>query len=258
MSVNELRNAWGAIPLYWYSELDGRSQRSVETAIAENQAAMAWYAKRGIPVEVNEAHHWSLRGAPDETAVAAAYLAALNAKAQGVTDFILQTMWNTPPQIQPCHDLAKMLAKLSLVESLADGNFRVWRQVRAGLASLSPKANIAKGQLAASTVLALQVWPHIVHVVGFCEGDHAATVADVIESCEIVRGVIKSTMPGMMDMTKNRDVVVRRDELLSKAKRIIARIAALDRRPGTLSDPAVLGEAVRKGMLRAPQMLWAG
>ncbi|HBK86124.1 MAG TPA: methionine synthase, partial [Firmicutes bacterium] len=66
-----------------YSELDGRSNRPLATAIAENLATMAWYAERGIPVEVNEAHHWSLREASDTIAVAMAYLAAAFAKQQG-------------------------------------------------------------------------------------------------------------------------------------------------------------------------------
>ena len=52
---------------------------------------------------------------------------------------------------------------------------------------LSPRENVAKGQLAASTVHALQIQPHIIHVVGYCEGDHAAEASDVIESCEIVQ-----------------------------------------------------------------------
>lgn len=54
----------GAVPLFWYNRLDGRSNRPLREAIAENQKAMAWYAAQGIPLEVNEAHHWSLRGAP--------------------------------------------------------------------------------------------------------------------------------------------------------------------------------------------------
>ncbi|MBL7140325.1 MAG: cobalamin B12-binding domain-containing protein, partial [Planctomycetes bacterium] len=39
MSVRELHNAWGTVPLTWYSELDGRSRRPIETAIAENLQA---------------------------------------------------------------------------------------------------------------------------------------------------------------------------------------------------------------------------
>lgn len=255
MSVKELHNAWGVVPLCWYSVLDGRSQRPLEKAIIENQTAMAWYGKNGIPLEVNEAHHWSLRGSPDEVAVVAAYLAAYNAKVQGVSDFILQMMWNNPPQIPAYHDLAKMMAKLEMVESLAGDGFRVWREVRAGLASLSPKANIAKGQLAASTLLALQVKPHIVHVVGFCEGDHAATPCEIIESCEIVKGVIKNGFTGYPDMTKEPTVQERKRELLSKAREILDAVRSLGKGPEALSDPEVLTAAVRQKILHAPQIL---
>jgi hypothetical protein len=258
MSTQVLHNAWGAIPLYWYSVLDGRSQRPIVEAITENQETMAWYGKRGIPLEVNEAHHWSLRGAPDEVAVAAAYLAAYNAKIHGVSDFILQMMWNNPPQIPPYQDLAKMLAKLAIVDSLADDGFRVWREVRAGLASLSPKPNIAKGQLAASTLLALQVNPHIVHVVGFCEGDHAANPCEIIESCEIVRGVIKNGFTGYPDMAGLSMVQERKQELLLNAGKILERIAALGRGSKALSDAKVLAAAVRNRIMYAPQILKVG
>jgi hypothetical protein len=255
MSVKEVNNAWGAIPLYWYSVMDGRSKRKVEQAIAENQQTMAWYGRKGIPVEVNEAHHWSLRGAPDEVAVAAAYLAAFNAKAQGVGDFILQMMWNTPPQIEPWQDLAKMLAKLEMVAMVKDKDFHIWREVRTGLASLSPNPNLAKGQLAASTLLALQVKPHIIHVVGFCEGDHAATPAEVIESCTIVRGVIKNGFTGFPDLTGDRRVQERKKELLDKANRIIEKIGALNPKPGALADASTLATAVKMGFINAPQIL---
>lgn len=255
LSVQELHNAWAAIPLYWYSIMDGRSKRTIEAAICENQTAMAWYGSRNIPVEVNEAHHWSLRGAPDEVAVAAVYLAAYNAKTQGVKDFILQLMWNTPPQIQPYQDVAKMLAKLEIIKPLVDGSFRVWREVRAGLSSLSPSANIAKGQLAASTMLALQVKPHIIHVVGFCEGDHAATPEEVIESCDIVKGVIKNGFIGNPDMTGDGMVQKRKQELLEKANRIIEKIGAINQKPGALGDPQILAVAVELGFMTAPQLL---
>ncbi|HEY3313844.1 MAG TPA: hypothetical protein VGL40_00985 [Bacillota bacterium] len=69
-----IRNAWGAVPLFWYSALDGRSERPLAEAIAENQAAIRWHAARGVPVEVNDPHQWSLRDAPDVVAVAVAYM----------------------------------------------------------------------------------------------------------------------------------------------------------------------------------------
>ena len=85
MSMETIRIAWGAIPLCWYSVMDGRSRVPLPDAIAEKQAAMRFYAEQGVPVEVNESHQWSLRDAHDSLAVAMAFLAAYNAKRQGVT-----------------------------------------------------------------------------------------------------------------------------------------------------------------------------
>jgi hypothetical protein len=133
-----------------------------------------------------------------------------------------------------------------------DNTFRLWREVRAGLSSLSPNANIAKGQLAASTMLALQVKPHIIHVVGFCEGDHAATPSEVIESCQIVRGVIHNCIPGLPEMVNDR-VMAYKKELLEKAHQIIEQISVLS--ADALIKPEALAIAVRQGILKAPQIM---
>ena len=82
-------------------------------------------------------------------------------------------------------DLAKALAMRELVESLADDSFRPLRQVRAGLPFLSGDLDVAKGQLAASTFSSMALGPHIIHVVGYSEAEHAAGPAVVIESCKI-------------------------------------------------------------------------
>ena len=47
--------------------------------IREHQQVMAWYGSHGIPVELNELHHWGMRDAPDVVFVVAAYLSAYNA-----------------------------------------------------------------------------------------------------------------------------------------------------------------------------------
>lgn len=263
-----IQNAWGAIPLCWYSALDGRSDRLPEEAITENRAAMRWYGESGIPLEVNEAHHWSLREAHDTVAVAAAYLAAYNARAAGVSHYIAQYMFNSPPTVSPSMDLAKMLAKIELIESLHNKNFTTYRQARAGLLHLSPSPSIAKGQLAASTMLSLQIQPHIIHVVGYCEGDHAAVPEDVIESCQIVQGVIKNCLFGLPDHAADREVQRRKQELIGETRLLLSAIATLgDRRedssgsndpatPGMdpLTDPVVLTKAIRMGLLDAPHL----
>ena len=131
LSVSAIDNAWGTIPLCWYSELDGRSNRPLATAIKENMSVIKWYAQIGKPVEINEPHHWSLRDGPDVVATAMAYIAAYAAKKMGVKQYFAQYMFNNPSFTSTPHDIAKMVAQNILVKSLEDKNFRTYRQVRA-------------------------------------------------------------------------------------------------------------------------------
>jgi len=254
MSVQTIHNAWGAIPLCWYSVMDGRSQRSLIEAITENQQTMHWYAERGIPVEVNEAHQWSLRDAHDSLAVTMAFLAASNAKKMGVQHYIAQYMFNTPPGTSPAMDLAKMLAKKDLIESLHNENFIVYTEVRAGIAHFSANPFIAKGQLAASAVISLALKPHILHVVGFSEGDHATYPEELIESCSIAHGVLQNCLSGLPDMASDPIVQKRRQELLNEAKILLAAINKLgaDTSGDPWCDAQVISLAIQKGLLDTP------
>ncbi len=255
LATETIHNAWGAVPLCWYNALDGRSKRTPEDSIAENQQAMRWYGERGIPVEVNEAHHWSMRDSHDTLAVLMAYLAAYNARAVGVEHYIAQYMFNSPPTTYGNMDLAKMLAKREMIEGLHNDSFVSMRQVRAGLLHFSPDMDIAKGQLAASTVLAIGLRPHIIHVVAFCEGDHAATADDVIESCEIVRGVLRNCLFGMPDMTADPAVQERKEQLVAEARLLIEALRALGKgEDDPLTSPRILAEAIRLGVLDAPHL----
>lgn len=248
--------AWGAVPLFWYNVLDGRSQRSLGESVREAQQAMRWHGREGIPLEVNEAHHWSLRDAADTVAVAAAFLAAYNAKRAGVRHYVAQFMFNTPPGTTFAMDLGKMLAKWELIESLADDHFTIYRQTRAGLASFPPDLRAAKGQLASSTLLQMALRPHIVHVVAHCEAHHAATVEDISEAVGIARGVIKNALHGMPDLTKDPRVQERKEELLYEAGILLEAIREIAP-PGTKdpwADPATLTLAVRVGLLDAPHL----
>lgn len=254
--LNEsIDNAWCAVPLFWYSELDGRGPRKLIDAITENQQVMKWHGERNIPVEVNDPHHWSLRDAHDAIGVAVAYIAAYNAKKMGVKDYIAQYMFNVPSSISPEMDLGKMLAKIELVESLVDDDFSVYRQARAGLASFPTNLYQAKGQLAASAYLAMSIKPHIYHVVGFCEAHHAARADDIIESAMIVRGILKNEFLGSVDMTKDKNVMTRKNTLMEEAKIIIDSIKSLNPNvEDPLTDPNTLTEAVRIGILDAPHL----
>jgi len=265
--LNEtIANAWCAVPLCWYNELDGRGDRPIETSIKEAQELIAFHGKNGpygphgIPVELNEPHHWGLRDAHDTISVAASYISAYNAKKFGVRDYISQYMFNIPNSLSFSMDLAKVLAQIELTESLATDDFRVYRQTRAGLPFLSGDDAVAKGQLAASTALQMNVKPHIIHVVGYSEALHAATPEVIIESCKIVRGVVRSTLTGNAEAINDPRIKDRRDELISEAKYLLNFIK--DEYSGISDDPladaAVLSDCIKRGILDAPHIVKKG
>ncbi len=253
--VETIHNAWGAIPLCWYNVLDRRSNRPLEAAIEENQRCMAWYGERGIPLECNESHHWSLREAHDTIAVVMAYLAAYNARKAGVATYVAQYMFNTPATTSYAMDLAKMLANRELIERLHGEGFTSLTQTRAGLMSFSPDAATAKGQLGASTALQLQLEPVIMHVVGYCEADHAARPDELIESCRLVQGVIESCGHDAPDGTGAARVQERRAELVAEAEVLLEALRALDCGCGDpWACPRCLARAIRTGLLDAPHL----
>jgi B12 binding domain len=254
MSIRTINIAWAAIPLCWYSVIDGRSKRSIVEAIREHQEVMHWYASKGIPVEVNESHQWSLRDAHDSLAVAMAFLAAYNAKKMGVKHYVSQYMFNNPPGTTAEMDIAKMLAKNEFIEELSDDSFTVFRQVRAGLAHFSSDPSFAQGQLAASAVVSLALRPHILHVVGFSEGDHAIFADELIQSCNIVQGVLHNTLYGMPDLTDNKRVQDRKNELKSEAGVLLAELGrrGASRSDDPWCDPVTISEAIKDGLLDTP------
>lgn len=254
MSVETINNAWAAIPLTWYSVMDGRSKRTLIEAITENQQVMNWYARKGIPVEVNESHQWSLRDAHDSLAVAMAYIAAINAKKQGVKNYVAQYMFNTPPGTSPKMDLAKMLAKKELIQSLHDDNFTSFTEVRAGIAHFSSDSMIAKGQLSASALISLALEPHILHVVGFSEGNHAIKSEELIESCKIIHGVLQNSLHGLPNFCVDSDVQRRKYELIKEATYLIEAIKYFrsEKSADPLTDAKTLALAIKLGILDTP------
>ena len=255
MLARTINNAWCAIPLFWYTQLDGRSTRPLRQAIPETQALMRWHADQGIPVEMNESHHWSLRDAPDVVAVVAAYLAAYNARSCGVKNYVQQLMFNNPPSTSPLMDLGKMLAKLELVEGLQNGQFRVWRETRGGLTSYPPDPSVARGHLAATICLQMQLKPHIVHIVGHTEAHHATTAAELIEACKIADGAISQCLLGLPDITGDPRVQRRKAELLADAAVLLGAIARLaPRNVDPFTDANTLARAVEIGLLDAPHL----
>jgi hypothetical protein len=254
--VETINIAWCAIPLFWFNAMDGRGPWDLEGSIREHQEVMRWYGARGIPVELNEPHHWGMRDAPDTVFVASAYLAAYNARACGVSDYIAQLMFNSPPGHTDAMDLAKMLAVLELIEPLAGSEFRIWKQTRTGLLSFPVDETAARAHLAASVYLQMALRPHIVHVVGHTEAHHAATAEDVIEACALARRVIEQALRGQPDMATDPAVRARAAQLVEETRELLEAITQLAPRsvPYPLADATTLARAVAAGLLDAPQL----
>ncbi len=251
-----LHNAWAAIPLFWFNRMDGRGPMELEESIRVHQEVMRWHAEQGIPVESNEPHHWGMRDASDTVFVVSSHLAAYSAKQAGVREYIAQYMFHSPPGLSHQMDLAKMLAARDLVETLRDDAFRIYHQTRTGLLSYPVQEDAARAQLAASVYLQMAMHPDVLHVVAYCEADHAAEPADIIASVRMARHVVELALRGQPDMTLDPLVEHRRRELGAEARTLLAGIASLAE--GTVEDPLghppTLAQAVRLGPLDAPQL----
>lgn len=256
MYVETINIAWCAIPLFWFNLMDGRGPLTLEESIREHQNVMTWYGQRGIPVELNEPHHWGMRDAPDVVFVTSAYLSAYNAKAFGVKDYIAQLMFNSPPNLSDAMDLAKMLAILEMIASLEDNNFHVWRQTRTGLLSYPLEDNAARAHLATSIYLQMALRPHIIHIVGHTEADHAATAADIIEASLAARRSIENALAGQPEMTFDPKIQARKKYLIEQTQITLQAIKAisLNGNADPLTDAETLTEAVGLGILDAPQL----
>ena len=256
MYIQTIHNAWCAIPLFWFNQMDGRGPWDLEGSIREHQRVMTWYGERGIPVELNEPHHWGMRDAPDVIFVVSAFLSAYNARAYGVRDYIAQLMFNSPPGTSDAMDVAKMLAALKLIEPLSGSDFHIWKQTRTGLLSYPVDSNAARAHLTTSIYLQMALKPHIIHIVGHTEADHAATAEDIIEACGMARKAIENSLHGAPDMTADPAVQSQAEYLVSEAQitlRAIQNLATpVSRDPW--ADPVTLAKSVKLGILDAPQL----
>jgi len=271
MYVQTIHIAWCAIPLFWFNRMDGRGPWDLEGSIREHQRLMRWYGERGLPVELNEPHHWGMRDAPDVIFVVSAFLSAYNAKQTGVRDYIAQLMFNSPPGLSDAMDLARMLAVLEMIGTLTpalptgpspfgggqgEGSFRIWKQTRTGLLSYPLEPNAARAHLSASIYLQMALKPDIVHIVGQTEADHAATAGDVIEASQMARRAIENAVRGAPDMVSDPAVQRRKEELMAEAGVTLEAIHRLAG-PGVedaWSNPVTLAKAVTSGILDAPQL----
>jgi methylmalonyl-CoA mutase cobalamin-binding subunit len=246
MYLDTINNAWCAIPLFWFNQMDGRGPWDLEGSICEHQSVMAWYGERAIPVELNEPHHWGMRDAPDVIFVVSAFLSAYNARHFGVRDYIAQMMFNSPPGTSDAMDLAKMLAVLRLIEPLARPDFRIWKQTRTGLLSYPIHPASARAHLAASIYLQMALKPHIIHIVGHTEAHHAATGEDVIEACMLARRSIENALAGAPDMTADPQVQAQVDHLVREAQLTLQAIRSIggSALADPWTDPGVLAKSV--------------
>jgi len=255
MYVNTIDIAWCAIPLFWFNAMDGRGPWDLEGSIREHQKVMAFYGERGIPVELNESHHWGMRDASDVVCVVSAFLAAYNARAFEVKDYIAQLMFNSPSELTDKMDLAKMKAMLEIIAPLAGEDFKIYKQTRTGLLSYPVEINAARAHLSASIYLQMALLPDIVHIVGHSEADHAATGDDIIEAARMARRSIENAM-GQPDLTADPAVSERVAELVEQAKVTLEAIRSLA--PASVSDPwtdpATLARSVSLGIMDAPQL----
>jgi methylmalonyl-CoA mutase cobalamin-binding subunit len=248
--------AWCAIPIFWFNKMDGRGPWGLEESIRKHQEVMAWYGEQGIPVELNEPHHWGMRDAPDVIFVVSAYLSAYNAKKFGVGDYIAQMMFNSPPGTSDAMDLAKMLACMVMTEPLQDDHFHIWRQTRTGLLSYPLQEDAARAHLSASIYLQMALKPHILHIVGHTEAHHAATANDIIVASRMARQAIENASKGQPAMTHDPAIQNRVEALVKEARITLAAIRDLAPKDvqDPLVDPSTLKKAVKSGILDAPHL----
>ena len=179
-----------AVPIFFYNELDGRGPISIRDSFDEHFRTIEYWAGIGKPLEINDPHQWGLRYASDDMQVTDHVLCAVIALKKNIKNYVMQMMFELPPEISAMDDLAKMKAAYELAEPLTRHfDFNILRQTRSGLPSFPPNLNQAKGHLAFGIYTQLYMDPDILHVVTHSEAHHEASADDIIESCEIVKQV---------------------------------------------------------------------
>ena len=166
-------------------------------------------------------------------------------------------MFNNPRGTSPSMDIAKMLAKIQLIEGLQDGTFRVFREARTGLNSLPLDMDQAKGHVGSSIHTMMAIRPHILHVVGYTEANYHVGPKELIESCKIAQGAIRNALLGIPDATADKIVESRKTELIDGAQVLLDCIKRMtsDEVDEPWTSPESLANAVKTGVLDAPHLL---
>lgn len=261
LEIGMLIGAHQAVPLFWFCELDGRGPLSVRDALQEHIEAIAYLALKNIPVEMNDPNQWSSRYVHDTLFVVDYALIAAVMFTAGVKDVILQCQFNKPAETGDFADLGKMSAAREIVERIRPHHHpaRVYLETRSGIEHFSTDLKTAKFQLARTTLLQMILSPSMIHLVSYCEANHAATAEDVIESSMLVRRAVRLFKENEPDLKKYLDhpvVLQRKDHLLGEAQYVLTRIAALSSDGAvlykTLSNPNVLYKALQNRIMTAP------
>ena len=248
-----VNNAWAAIPLTWYSQLDRRSDRELLTAIRENMEAIKYNAELDVPVEMNESHQWALRYCSDIIEVAISYITAKVAKNLGVKDMVMQYMLANPPSISPKMDLAKMQAKIDLMGELEDDSFKIIRMVRTGLLAYPADMDKAKGLIASTMFYGTFLKPDIVHVVSYSEAVKRATSKEILESIRIVNKSMEIANRGLLEsLHEDREFKERLEYIKKEVRYLLGEISKLKDIEDPLVDAEVIYLAIKEGLLDAP------
>ena len=266
LETGMLIGAHQAVPLFWFSELDGRGPMSVDDAIREHKEAIRYLVKKGIPTEMNDPNQWSSRYAHDAVFVTDyALIAAIMYKA-GSPNMIFQMQFNKPADTGDFADLAKFTAARDLIEEVrpTGNNSRIIIETRAGIEHFSTNMKVAKFQLARSVMLQMLMNPSILHLVSYCEADHAATPDDVIESSKILRRAVRVFREHEADIRKavnDSFVKERHDFLINQAHILMEKIGHLGKMgqccasrqvAERLSDTQALQLAMKYRIMAAP------
>ncbi len=248
-----VNNAWAAIPLTWYSQLDRRSDRELLRAIRENMEAIAYNAEMGVPVEMNESHQWALRYCSDVIEVAISVITAKVAKHLGVKEMVMQYMLANPPSISPLMDLAKMQAKIDLMGEEEDENFTIYRMVRTGLLAYPADMDQAKGLISSTMFYGTFLKPDIVHVVSYSEAVKRATSVEILESVRMVKKSMEIADKGLLEnIHEDRRFKERLEFLKKEVRYLLGEISKLKDVEDPLVDPEVIYLAIKEGLLDAP------
>jgi hypothetical protein len=266
-----LLGAHQAIPLFWFNELDGRGPTVVRDSLREHFAAVKELARLNIPVEMNDPNQWSSRWAHDTMIVASYALISAVMHTCGVKNMLVQMQFNKPKETGDYADLAKMAAGMEIAAQIAQGQNQapfIIKETRTGIESISSDMKKAKWQLARSTLLQMCMEPHIIHIVSYCEANHAATAKDIIDSSKLVRKAVHIFNKHKNDIRRELQTPVineRKDYLLNECNYLLKKIAELhpaynrysDSKPLSffLGDENVLALAIEKKIVSAPGII---